>query len=222
MQTGSSFSELYSAYAAGCLDPGFALMVEAQSLLRPDIRRAISQSEMIAGVFLESARPAGMADGALERALAAVDAVEADASSQRSAGRRACGRLDELLALPEPIREAALEAAGTRPWKKLTRGLQRLPLSIGSQVDVELFRIEPCARIPRHAHDGSEFTLVLSGGFSDERGHYGPGDVSVSGPGEVHQPVADADGVCYALSVRDGQLHFTGALGVVQRMLTGR
>ena len=38
----ASFSELYSAYAAGTLDPAFALMLDAQSMLSPEVRRAVS------------------------------------------------------------------------------------------------------------------------------------------------------------------------------------
>ncbi|MBL4544621.1 MAG: cupin domain-containing protein [Oceanicaulis sp.] len=36
--------------------------------------------------------------------------------------------------------------------------------------------------MPHHGHDGTEFTLVLSGGFSDGRGSYGPGDVCMANP----------------------------------------
>lgn len=222
MQTGNTFSELYSAYAAGCLDPGFAMMVEAQSLLRSDIRGAVAQSEMIAGIFLESGREAELSDGALDRALDAIERFERCERVHRSAGVKAGEMIDELLCLPPPVRDAALEAAVCRSWEKLTPGIRRLPLDTSSRMDVELYRIEPGARIPRHSHGGNEFTLVLSGGFSDEAGAYGPGDVSISGPGQVHQPVADDHGVCYALSVRDGELRFTGALGLVQRMLGAR
>ena len=41
----SSFSELYSAYAAGRLDPAFALLLETQSMLRPDVRGALAVSD---------------------------------------------------------------------------------------------------------------------------------------------------------------------------------
>lgn len=218
----NQFSELYSAYAAGCIDPAFAMMVEAQALLRPDVRASVATSEMIAGNFLDAAPEAAMSEGALDRALAAIDALDASPALERRAGHAAGEAISELLALPAPVRDAALDAAGRRGWQRLMPGLQRLKLDAGSAMEVELYRIEPGSKIPRHTHGGSEYTMVLSGGFTDERGSYGPGDITVNGPDDVHQPVADDDGVCFALAVRDGGLRFTGALGMIQKLFGAR
>lgn len=215
----NAFSELYSAYAAGCIDPAFAMMLEAQSLIRADVRGSIAVSEMIAGNFLEAAPAARMSYGALERTLAMIDAIEVPEELQRAAGKSAGDALSELLDLPEPVRSAALDAAGRQGWQMLGLGLKRLKLDVGSSMDVELYRIAAGSRIPRHSHGGNEFTMVLAGGFSDERGAYGPGDVCVNGPNDTHQPVADEDEVCYALAVRDGGLRFTGVMGMVQKLL---
>lgn len=215
----NSFSELYSAYAAGCIDPAFAMMLEAQSLMRADVRSGVALSEMIAGSFFETAPAARMSEGALERTLAMIDALEAPEESHRDAGKSAGDALNELLDLPEPVRSAALDATGRQGWQVLGLGLKRLRLDVGSSMDVELYRISAGSKIPRHSHGGNEFTMVLSGGFTDERGSYGPGDICVNGPHDTHQPVADDDEVCYALAVRDGGLHFTGVMGMVQKLL---
>lgn len=218
----NAFSELYSAYAAGCIDPAFAMMLEAQSLMRGDVRSSVAVSEMIAGSFFEAAPAARMSEGALERTMAMIDALEVPEELQRAAGKSAGDALSELLELPEPVRSAALDAAGRHGWQMLGLGLKRLKLDVGSSMDVELYRIAAGSRIPRHSHGGNEFTMVLAGGFSDERGAYGPGDVCLNGPNDTHQPVADEDEVCYALAVRDGGLRFTGVMGMVQRLLGAR
>jgi putative transcriptional regulator len=217
--TPKSFSDLYAAYAAGCLDPAFAMMVETQSLLRPEIRQSVAVSEMISGSLLETAPEARLNDGALDRALAAIDALEAEEALSVRAGRAAGEAMDEILALPDPVRVAALDAIGRKGWQVMGRGLKRLTLETGSSMETELYRIAPGARIPRHSHAGSEYTLVVAGGFTDERGSYGPGDVIINGPDDCHQPVGDEGEVCYALAVRDGGLRFTGMIGVIQRLL---
>lgn len=217
--TPDSFSELYSAYAAGCLDPAFALMVETQCRIRPDVRASVAASEMIAGSFLERAEPAQMSDAALNRVMDAIDAIDAPAETNRKAGKAAGQAIRELLDLPEPLRAAALEAAGGRGWQIMGLGLKRLALNADSSMDVELYRIAPGARIPRHSHGGTEYTLVVAGGFTDERGSYGPGDVAINGDEDFHQPIADRDGVCMALVIRDGGLRFTGMMGAVQKLL---
>lgn len=215
----NAFSELYAAYAAGCLDPAFALMVETQGLLKPQIREGLAAGEMISGALLETAPAAQLSAGALDRALAAIDALEAEGAASVRAAHAAGEAMSELLALPEPLRGLALDAAGATGWQTLGRGLKRMKLNASRDMETELYRISPGARIPRHTHAGSEYTLVVSGGFSDERGSYGPGDVAFNGPEDTHQPTGDAGEICYALAVRDGGLRFTGVFGIVQRLL---
>ncbi len=223
MNTSSSrFSELYGAYAAGCLDPAFALMVETQCMIRQDIRTSIAVSEMISGSFLDSAEPAEISEHAISRVMAAIDAMDAPVETSLMAGKAAGQAINELLALPEPLRATALDAAGKRGWQTMGLGLKRLPLDFDTSMDVELYRIAPGSKIPRHSHGGTEYTLVVSGGFRDEHGGYGPGDVAVIDGDTVHQPVADEDEVCLALVIRDGGLHFTGAFGVMQRLFGAR
>ena len=214
-----AFSELYSAYAAGCLDPAFALLVETQAALRPDIKSNIQLSEIIAAIHFEQAEPVELETGAVDRALAAIDDLEADNAPTRRVLNSVSDALEELLDLPAPLREPALMSAGESGWKFTAPGLRRLSLPISDKSETELFRIEPGAAVPRHTHEGSEFTLVVSGGFTDETGAYGPGDLSVKGPADTHQPVADDDGPCIVLAVRDGGLRFQGVMGIVQRLM---
>lgn len=214
----NDFGEIYSAYAAGCLDPAFALMLETQAALRPDVSRAITRAETIAGIFLETEASADMSQHAVENALAMIDAFEAPAE-RLAAASRAGADLEEVLALPEPVREHALQACGAQGWQRLGDGVARLKLDIDSRAEVELYRIGAGRTVPRHSHDGGEFTLVVAGGFSDDTGQFGPGDLAFKGPQDTHQPTGDLDGTCYALAIREGGLRFTGAMGLLQRML---
>ncbi len=215
----NDFGEVYSSYAAGCLDPAFCLLVETQAALRPDVSRAVARAESIAGIFLETEQSAELSKGAAATAMAMIDAFEASRASSDLAVHHANEGLDEFLALPEPLRETALQSFQSNKWQTLTRGIRRLRLEANSQAEIELYRIEPGCTVPRHSHKGSEFTLVVSGGFSDENGSFGPGDISMNGPEDTHQPTGDMDGVCYALAVRDGGLKFTGMMGLVQRLI---
>lgn len=215
----TDFGEVYSSYAAGCLDPAFCLLVETQAALRPDVERAVAYAETIAGVFFESNEAMALSDGAADKALAMIDAYEAGENPVENAIKDAGEGLGELLHLPEPLRETALNSFQKHKWQSLTNGIRRLKLEAGSEAEVELYRIEPGCTVPQHSHTGSEFTLVVSGGFSDESGHFGPGDISLNGENDTHQPTGDMDGICYALAVRDGGLKFTGMMGLIQRFI---
>jgi putative transcriptional regulator len=211
----SQYSELYAAYAAGTLDPGYALLVETQGALREDVRRSLAVSEAAAGMLLEAEEAAPMAKGALDRVFAAIDAG-AGKTPQRAAAERP--EIDELEGLPEPVVKLARDAYARGGWKRPARGISRLNLDTGSNAQVELYRIQPGATVPRHTHGAQEYTLVLAGGYSDAMGSYGPGDLALKGPDDTHVPVGDEGEVCYALIIHGG-LRLTGAMGVVQRLL---
>mgnify|MGYP003122562308 CR=1 FL=1 len=216
--TTSSYSELYSAYASGRLDPAFVLLLETQSMLRGGVRSALAVSEVISGLMLERDIPVSLSVGAGDRALALIEQIEAETAGQVQ-GTSSDESYADISELPDPLSGVASAAMQGRGWQATAPGIHRLALEVGSELEVELYRIQPGARVPRHTHGGQEFTLVVSGGFSDETGSFGPGDLSVKGPDDTHQPVGDEDGVCFALAVRDAGLRFTGIMGVIQRML---
>ncbi|MAI90944.1 cupin domain-containing protein [Ponticaulis sp.] len=210
--------ELQSAYAAGTLDPALTLLLDTRAALRADIRQEQVLSDAVAGEFLEREIPAPMSFQAAERALERIDALAADAQSSRKAAKVASAMIDELIKLPEPLMDVALQNSVKSGWKFGGPGIRIMPLDVSPEVTAEIIRFEPGCGAPMHTHSGFEYTLVVSGGFSDEEGSYGPGDLAVSGVGNHHRPVADEDGVCIALIVRDGDLKFRGFLGVLQKV----
>lgn len=215
----SDMSEIYAAYASGTLDPALALLLGTQRSLRGDTDTALALGDILSGALLEREEPAQMANNALQSALSAIDALETGQSIVNSPAGLASNALDEILALPEPLRGFAIDAAGKAGWQRTAPGIQRLTLDVGSDVETEIYRIEPGTAVPRHSHEGSEFTLVVSGGFTDETGNFGPGDLSVKGPEDTHQPIADQGEICFTLAVRDGGLKFTGIMGLIQKLV---
>ncbi|MEL7129829.1 MAG: ChrR family anti-sigma-E factor, partial [Pseudomonadota bacterium] len=215
-ETNVEFSELYSAYASGSLDAGFTLLVETQAALRQDIAVEVLLSEAIAGAFLEEQEPTELASCSLDKTFALIDRAETPLQAHRAAAAAGTKMLNEISVLPSPLLDHAVDAIAVNGWKSASAGVQCLTMDLGTKTEVELYRIEPNQAVPRHSHAGSEFTLVVAGGFTDETGSFGPGDLSVKGPKDTHQPVADAGEVCYALAVRDGDLKLTGVMGVFQ------
>ncbi|MFT5774367.1 ChrR family anti-sigma-E factor [Hyphomonas sp.] len=213
------FSELFSAYAAGTLDAGLALLVETQGALRADIKDAVAQSEAVAGAYLEMTEPVAMCAGALESAMAQFDALEASATTEQAGGPVEDGEMGQL---PAPLQHAIAASRNRETWSSAAPGIHRIALDVGSQMEVELYRIQPDGAIPRHSHGGEEYTLVVTGGYTDASGSFGPGDLAVKGPEDTHRPVGDAGEVCFALVVRDGAFRLTGALGLAQRILGRR
>ena len=207
------------------------MLVDAQAEVCVEVARNRGDADRLAGVLLETIKPARLSDGALERALAAIDAEAAGAGEAgpltpeartnaqgRKAANAAGEALNELLRLPAGVRDAALESAG---WTFAGPGVRSMELMREGSAKAELIRLEPGRGVPQHGHEGREFTLVLCGAFHDGREHYGAGDLCVADPEVHHRPVAEEGEVCIALAVTDGPLAFTGPLGWVQRALGG-
>ena len=211
-------TDLYAAYAAGVLDPSLALLVETQAALRPGMGKRLKVADMVAGAVLEREAPASMSLGALDSVLAQIDELGVDQRRSRAAAKAASNALNELIRLPEPLRDLVFDAAGETGWRSAGPGIKRMDIDAGGRARAELLRMEPGTATPRHSHGGSEYTLVLQGGFTDERGHYGPGDLVIAGPEVRHRPVADPGEACIVLAVCDAPLEFEGVLGVLQKI----
>jgi putative transcriptional regulator len=202
------------------LEPALQLLAQTQAALhaRETINEAVVGS--ISGLFLEAQAPAAVGDDFGARILAQIDGLENDVSASRAAAVAAGAGLQELLNLPQPLKDLALESAGRSGWAFSGTGVKSMALETGGKLKAKLLRIEPGHGAPNHDHTGTEYTLVVSGAFHDGTDRYGPGDLSVKSVGQIHHPIATDEGICFALAVEEGGVAFTGALGILQRMFT--
>ena len=114
---------------------------------------------------------------------------------------------------PQAIRELIGKDVDAINWRMKLPGFHQYKLDDIDGCEVSLFKIKAGQAIPTHTHHGSEFTLVLCGGFSDARGHYVAGDISVADEAVDHRPVADTDGDCIGFAVTDAPVKLTGPIG---------
>lgn len=198
---------------------GLRLMEATAAVLR-GAEAPARPSDILGGAFLDTESPLTMSSDAADAALARIETLET--IDARAAARNAGKGIGELLTLPDPLREAVFDSieAG-RKWRFLGFGIRGLKLAIAGEGETELLRIEPGHGVAPHDHDGEEYTLVVTGAFHDGHHRFGPGDVNIAQPGFVHAPIAEREGVCYALGVSlGGRARFEGAFGLFQR-LTG-
>jgi putative transcriptional regulator len=231
--TKSLDDELFAAYAAGALPRSMCLLIETQAHLSNDTSDHVKTAEAISGALLESLEPKAMSDSALTEVFAAIDAEEAavgEAGSAFSSSDRArdtasveaaeaAGQaIEELLGLPDSVRDLALESA---QWNFAGPGVRKMTLIEEGESKAELIRLEPGSGVPHHGHNCREYTLVLKGAYHDGQARYGVGDLSIADPETIHKPIAEAGEICIALAVTDGPLAFKGALGWIQRTFGG-
>ena len=204
-------------YAAGTLERGPALVIAAHLEACGACRERVSDFEMIGGAFLEDLPPVAMEPHALSRAFAR---IEMPAGVATAAIRRPVRALEPIegLSLPRALRQCDI---GRWRWGGPGVRWSRVGLPGDERADVKLLRIGAGRKMPHHGHTGTEFTLVLKGSFSDETGHYRPGDLVEADAETEHQPVVDADGECICLAAVEGRLRLGGFLGRLLQPLTG-
>src|SRR6185436_2050504 len=201
--------DLLQAAASGQLTAAVHKVVLAHTSLCPDCKKELGQFELIGGAMLDEEPGVALAPGALERALAAGGAE----------GRTAVTAIpDWLQAVPAAVRDIIADVAANVTGK----GSPTLTLmqSMGANREtMELVRILPGKAIPTHAHDGTEYALVLTGAFRDERGVFAQGDLAINDARHTHRPVAEPGETCIALIVSTAALRFKGPLGLLQRVM---
>lgn len=212
-------SDMSAAYASGRLPGPLRLLVDTYAAMDAAAARARADAEAVGGALLERLAPAAMSETALDDALKAIDALgEDDDARHAAAARQAGAALEELLALPEPLRSFALSSAEHGGWRFAGPGVRVMPLTRDGASKAELIRIEAGHGAPAHGHEGDEYTLVLTGAFRERENVFSPGDLCVAGPEVTHRPIAEPGATCIALAVTDAPLAFTGVLGLMQRV----
>ena len=95
------------------------------------------------------------------------------------------------------------------------------PLFRRGGISAKLLRGAPGTEVGVHSHHGMEYTLVLSGGFSDVTGRYGPGDLAEADDTLHHQPPVDSDTDCVCLVAIEGGLRLHSWIGRLLQPMFG-
>jgi len=200
-------SDLLLAYAAGSLEDAVSLFVATHLALCPDCRSSVDQAEAVGGAMLEEQPPAEVGGDVLESLLGSlVDGDREVAPEPSPAG--------SPVIIPEPLRSLTGPFADI-PWEKRAPGIRTFEIGLDHRnLPVRLFRLTSGISVPTHSHNGLERGMVLTGGFTDDVGHFVRGDVSVREPGFDHVAKVDEGEACVALFVNDALL--------VPRTLVGR
>ncbi|MEX2631429.1 MAG: ChrR family anti-sigma-E factor [Tistlia sp.] len=223
MTTHPAPDELLLAHAAGGLDQLLSLIVASQAAYSEDSRRRLCDFEALGGLLLEELEPAPLDEGALETLLDRLDAVPQEAPARTAA---APAPAEDGFDLPPVLRRLLGDDLRSLAWQPLMRGVRSADLVPGVRESggprARLMRIEAGTAVARHSHRGREFTLVLSGAYSDAGGTFGPGDLQISDASVDHRPRAIGSTPCLCLVVTDAPLRLTGPLGLLNPFLKSR
>ena len=195
------------AHAAGTLWTAARPVVQGHLDLCEHCRAVFRFAEAVGGALLDELPPAPLSPDALQRVAGRLGG-RAGAPVQPAASPAPAAVAEEAAMSPLGRRDARLR------W--LAPGVRHAVLLRGpTEGTLRLLRVRPGTALPRHAHRGTELTLVLEGAFSDETGRHGPGDLAEVEGEESHRPVAEGTADCVCLVATEGRLRFGGLLGAL-------
>ena len=198
-------------YAAGALSQPLEILIETHLAMNPESAKTMQMLMQLGGILLEECEPVSLSEDALDKVMSAI--AEDEEPLQKVTH-------SENSFLPRPISDYIPDLSCTKSWRSAGIGIARHDVKFSqSDMRATIYRIQPSRAVPSHSHTGSEITLVLAGGFSDESGTFGPGDIAVQEAGEAHKPVADADGECIVFAVNQGDIRLAGPFGRVFSLL---
>jgi putative transcriptional regulator len=201
-----TIDSLFAGYVSGSLPVPLHVMVDAHLELSDANRPMVAAMENAAGDVLCDVVPVGLSSRD--------DALEAIFSSGGQIGSRPAqkGRIAGEPGLPRALVEFVGHSIDTIPWRTVMPGFREFDMDDQDGFHLSMFWIKPGRTMPAHTHAGSEITLVLDGAFTDQRGHFKRGDISIADASVDHRPVADGDSPCIGFAVTEGPLRLTGPL----------
>lgn len=213
-------TELLIKYASGQLDACLSLAVALHQQECTQCQQKITELESIGGQTLDSSVSlANKTDVDTSIDLSFDKLMQSIQSSpeqnQKTYPDVALAQFD--LAIFKKLKKNQFQ---NMPWKKITTSIQQAPIAMNDpQYEVSLLKIAPNTKVPKHTHEGNEYTLVLQGDFSDKNGRYNKHAFIAQDQTHEHQPIAGKQG-CICLTITDAPLKYTGAFGSILNWFT--
>ncbi len=210
--------DLLLGYVTASLPMPMETAIAAHLTLCPRCRETTSALEVLGGEILSELEPAPLDEDALAHVLARLDEpAPLDLDSRAPVPEDS----ETARLVPAPLRALAGQSIKSLNWRRPLPGVTITDLASLAEdgAKARLVRTRAGGALPRHRHQGTELTLVLAGGFSDQHGHFRRGDLLVIEPGQEHRPIMDDDEDCLCFGVTDGQVVMTGVIGRIRQIL---
>ncbi|WP_082376567.1 cupin domain-containing protein [Ahrensia marina] len=193
---------LISGYVAGSLPLPLHVMMASQLELSGQHRSLVRALEAAAGNDLEELSPVAVSKR--DETLAQIFKSDEDGSGQGETSTQ-CD------VMPSALVGFTGFSVNDIPWKTKLPGFKEFDLGTVDGCEVSLFWIRPGRTVPMHKHEGKELSLILQGAFTDERGVFARGDISIADENVEHRPTADMSAPCIGFAVTDGPQRLSGS-----------
>lgn len=205
-------SEILTQYAGGALHAGAMLVVACHIESCAVCRSEVSLWEGVGGALLNETALQGLSEGALDRMMAKLDAVQAIPAMP--AMPDFLTRFD----LPAPLKRRKV---GRR--RRITPNIWFAPIEMPGAESSRTYLVyaNRNTMLAEHTHVGREFTHVITGAFTDTGGRYDKGDFACTDETVIHTPGVTGDAECLCVISADAPMRLTGLPARIIQSLTG-
>ncbi|GAA6135983.1 ChrR family anti-sigma-E factor [Oceaniserpentilla sp. 4NH20-0058] len=195
--------ELLMEFTAGQKHDPLGIMVACHLESCRECQQRIQMFEQLGGELLQETDPQPVSKDLLETLLSRLN-EPAKAEAKYNGDPR----------IPRPLQRFVTSFYDGLPWKGFTKNIKEFTLPFSNkQYVAKFYKIAAGKQLPVHTHRGNEYTLVMSGKFSDDAGDYQQGDFILADTNTHHQPRAGMEEDCICFAVMDAPLKFTGLFG---------
>ena len=218
--------ELLMQFAAGQLTNALGIQAACHLESCKQCQHKVRLYEQLGGDLIDISTPVDVEPTAKEKLLSALHQQQSSQDSNIVLPNAQSGDKQSLDAfykeqisranqrVPKPLRRFLPDHYDNLPWTGFTKSLQSYDLPFSDErYTARFYKIAAGNELPQHTHKGNEYTLVMSGSFSDLAGDYHPGDFVVADTSTHHQPVAHEKEDCICFAVTDAPLKMTGFFG---------
>lgn len=198
-------------YAAGSCSIPESLAVAMHLCFCHDCRQHVKNLNHLGGALLETIKPASTDEDAFDSLMASLEPHDHSAIAKVKMEPTPSNKVTQHFV--NPLLRYLPTSLADLPWQRQTKEISKFDLTSLINVkgfQVALQKINAGAKVPKHTHKGFEYTVILSGGFSDELGVYHEGDFIARDASHKHSPTALQNEDCICLTVLNAPLKFTG------------
>ena len=196
-------------FSAGNLGTAESICVSAHLHFCDQCRNELMRLDQVASQLMTEAEPQTIDEDLFDSVMSKIDALPEAPTKVET---------EEKSDFPLTVTKLINETEGAPNWRRMSSSVDVARVRTGqNKYEVALHRICAGGKTPHHGHNGTEFTVVLKGSFSDEQAVYSEGDFLLRGPGDKHQPMGAQNGECICLSALEAPIKLSSPLGFLMK-----
>ena len=196
-------------FSAGNLGTAESICVSAHLHFCDQCRNELMRLDQVASQLMTEAEPQTIDEDLFDAVMSKIDALPEAPTKVET---------EEKSDFPHSVTKLINETKSAPNWRRMSSSVDVARVQTGqNKFEVALHRICAGGKTPHHGHNGTEFTVVLKGSFSDEQAVYSEGDFLLRGPGDEHQPMGAQNGECICLSALAAPIKLSSPLGFLMK-----